>query len=181
MKKNNLQNELFAQGLIEEGNSAKIDAFKKAYKTDYDQNYNKNYKAKTQRTRLTFSDEEMSYLKDLAKSYNLPLATMLKASIFAYHKATYIHIDTSQFTTIEKTLNEMNRRIAESIQYIHLSKNISVADIQSLKMDIAELEKLMSTTLRNPPRLEDWIKEHCKNDAMFLPKLLQAIAYYLNP
>ncbi len=180
MTKNKLQNELFSSGLIEAGNSAKINAFKRAYRADYNRIQNKEYKKKTHRKRLTFTDEENEYLNSLARTYdNMPLATLLKASIFAYHNGTYIHTDKEKLTKIEYSLRDMNRRIAESIQYIHLSREIRTSDIEAIKLDISELEKSISTTLKTPPRLEQWLDQMVVQDELFIPKLLRAVAEHL--
>ena len=181
MKKNNLQHKLFESGLIEKGNTDNINAFKKAYKTDYDQTYNKQYKAKTEKVRLIFTIEEKEYLKDLAKSLGMPLATMLKASIFAYHNGTYIHLEREKFANIEDFHREMERRISTIVRHIHTSAEIKISDIEEIKMTQDELRKFVIQSLENPPPLEEWLETHIEKDELFIPKLLRAIAYYLNP
>lgn len=179
--KNNLQQKLFESGLIEQGDSDKIEAFKKAHKTDYDQNYNKEYKTKTKKVRLTFTDEEKEYLNDLAKMYDVPLATLLKSSIFAYHNDTYIHLDDAEFENIEHFHREMERRISSTVRFIHTSEEIKKADLEELKMNQNELRKFVIQALRNPPRLEKWLDNHIEKDELFLPKLLETIASHLTP
>lgn len=179
--KNNLQHKLFESGLIEEGDSAKINAFKKAYRADYAKTYNKDFQGKMKRKTLIFTPDEFEYLEAQAEQYQMKLSPFLKSLIFAYLNASFISTERETLTEIEALLREINRRIGESIQYIHLSETITVNDIQSLKMDIAELEKALSKSLQNPPRLEEWLKNHIEQDELFLPKLLRAIAYYLNP
>jgi len=179
--KNKLQHKLFESGLIEKGNTDDINAFKKAYKTDYDQAFNKQYKAKTEKVRLTFTIEEKEYLKDLAKIFKMPLATMLKVTIFAYHNGTYIHLEREKFEHIEDYHREMERRISEIVRHIHTSAEITTSDIEHIKMIQDEFTKLIIQKLENPPRLEEWLENHIEKDEMFLSKLLRSIAYYLNP
>lgn len=177
--KNNLQKELFERGLIEEGDSNKINAFKKAYRADYAKDYNKDFNAKTVRKTLIFSPEEFQHLEEQAKVYNMKLSPFLKLLIFSYLNATFIHPEQELLTDIEHLLREINRRIAESIQYIHLSREIKVSDIEAIKMSISELETSVSSTLNNPPRLEEWLGQQIAKNDMFLPKLLESIAHYL--
>ncbi len=178
--KNNLQKKLFESGLIEDGDTAKINAFKKAYRADYARDYNKDFNSKTIRKTLIFTPEEFQYLEEQAKANNnTQLSPFLKLLIFSYLRATFIHPESERLTEIENILREINRRIAESIQYIHLSKEIKASDIEAIKMDIAELEKSLSSTLNNPPRLIEWLKHQIEKDEMFLPKLLKSIATYL--
>lgn len=179
--KNKLQNELFERGLIEEGDSDKINAFKKAYRSDYIQNFNKAFNAKTVRKTLIFTPEEFEYLEEQAKTYKMKLSPFLKLLIFSYLNASFIHPEQEILTDIEQLLREINRRIAESIQYIHLSQEIKASDIEAIKMNIAELEKSISGTLNNPPRLEEWLRQQIAKNDLFVPKLLESIAHYLTP
>ena len=179
MKKNKLQNELFKLGLIEEGNSEKIENFKKAYRSDYTKEYNKDFNARTKRKTLIFSFEEMEYLQEQADRYSMKLSPFIKAILFAYLNSSFVYPDQNKLTDIEKMLREINSIIGESVQYIHLSQNIKIEDIQSIKMNISALEKSLSNTIHNPPRLEEWLKSQIENDDMFLPRLLEAIAKYL--
>ena len=146
MKKNHLQNQLFEQGLIEEGNSTKINAFKKAYRSSYAKKYNQNFRERTIRKTLIFTPEEFEYLQEQATLYQMKLSPFLKSLIFAYLKASFIHPEKEKLTEIELLLREINQRVAESIQYIHLSQEIKIKDIEALKMAIAGLEKSMSKT-----------------------------------
>jgi len=180
MKKNNLQNKLFDSGLIETGDSEKINAFKKAYRQDYAKQYNKDFNVKTKRKTLILTMEEFEYLEEQAKIYKMKLSPFLKLLIFSYLNSSFIFPEKETLTEIEHLLREINRRIATSIQYIHLSNEIKMSDIQSIKMDISELEKSISKTLKNPPRLEEWLNIQIVKDELFLPKLLKAIANYLN-
>ncbi len=177
--KNNLQKELFKKGLIEEGDSAKINAFKKAYRADYAKDYNKEFNAKTVRKTLIFSPDEFKYLEEQSKIYKVKLSPFLKSLIFAYLNSSFIFPEKETLTEIENILREINRRIAESIQYIHLSQEIKTSDIESLKMAITELEKSVLATLKNPPRLEEWLKQQTEKDDLFLPQLLEKIAKFL--
>ncbi len=178
--KNNLQKKLFESGLIEDGDSAKINAFKQAHRADYARDYNTSFNAKTIRKTLIFTPDEFEYLEEQAKAYNYTqLSPFLKLLIFSYLNSSFIHPEKEILSEIEHLLREINRRIAESIQYIHLSREIKTSDIEAIKMDIAELEKSISSTLKNPPRLIEWLKHQIEKDEMFLPKLLKSIAHYL--
>jgi len=179
MKKNNLQNKLFESGLIEKGNPAKINEFKKAYRSDYAKDYNHEFNVKNKRKTLIFTPEEFEYLEEQATKYKMKVSPFLKALIFAYLNATFIYPEKETLLEIEKLLREINRRVTESIQYIHLSENITVNDIQSIKMDISALDKYISNALKNPPRIEIWLKNQIAKDDLFLPKLLQEIAKFL--
>ena len=181
MKTNNLQSKLFESGFIEQGETTAINGFKKAYRAAYAKDYNKDYDGKTKRKTLIFTPEEFEYLEAQAKHYQTKLSPFLKSLIFAYLNASFISIEQETLTEIEAQLREMNRRVSESVQYIHLSETINVNDIQSLKMDIAELEKALSKSLQHPPRLETWLESQIQKDELFLPKLLKAIASFLNP
>jgi hypothetical protein len=179
MKKNNLQKKLWESGLIEEGNSQKINDFKKAFKANYAKEYNEEFDKRTKRKTLIFTTLEFEYLQNLAKKHNLNLSQFLKGSIFAYNNLTFIFPDPEKLTSIEEILREINRRISQSVQYVHLSSEVKMADIQEIKMTVSELEKSVSNVLKTPPRLEDWLKTQIDKDEMFLPKLLQAISYYI--
>ena len=179
MKKNNLKQSLFDNGLIEEGNSDKIKAFKKAYRADYKQTYNKEYREKTVRKTLIFNEEEFSYLSEQAKKHQLKLSPFLKAVIFAYLDSSFVFPEKQTLSNIEQLLREINNRVAQSIQYIHLSRDIKIEDIQNLKQQISQVEFFVSNSLKNPPRLEIWISQQMKNDELFIPKLLQNIAKFI--
>lgn len=178
-KRNKLQKELFARGLVEEGNTDKINLFKKAYRAKYAKEYNKEFVAKNSRKTLIFTPEEMEYLQEQAKKYQMKLSPFLKATIFAYLNSTFIFPEKDLLTNIEITLREINNRIAESIQYIHFSKTLTIEDIQQIKLQISQIEKSLSDNLKTPPSLENWLDSQVKKDEMFLPKLLKIIANYL--
>ena len=116
MKKHNLQHKLFESGLIEQGNSAKIEAFKKAYRADYAKTYNKEFDSKTKRKTLIFTPDEFAYLEAQAKANEMKLSPFLKALIFAYLNSTFISAEPQKLTEIETLLREINRRFGESIQ-----------------------------------------------------------------
>lgn len=178
--KNNLQKELFERGLIEEGDINKINAFKKAYRAEYAKDYNKDFNVKTIRKTLIFTPEEFQYLEEQAQTYKQKLSPFLKLLIFSYLNATFIHPDIERLTKIEQQLREMNRRIAESIQYIHLSQEIKASDIEYIKKNISTLEQTISSTLAHPPRLEEWLRQQADTNDLFIPHLLKSIAQFLS-
>lgn len=179
--KNNLQKELFERGLIEEGDTSKINAFKKAYRAEYAKDYNTAFNTKTVRKTLIFTPEEFQYIKEQAQAYKQKLSPFLKLLIFSYLNATFIHPDLETLTEIEQQLRDMNRRIAESIQYIHLSQEIKASDIEDIKKSISAMEQSISSTLAQPPRLEEWLRKQVDTNDLFIPHLLKSIAQFLSP
>lgn len=178
-KRPDLQQKLFDSGLIEKGDVSKINAFKKAHRTEYIKQYNADFSKDKKQKLLVFTVEEFQQLEILAKQYNMKLSPFIKASVFAYHNSVYIPLDTDKITAIEQTLRTMNSRIAESIQYVHLSNQISVKDLENIKQAIFELEKAIAETLHQPPNLETWLKNHQQKDVLFISKLLEHIAQFL--
>lgn len=179
MKKTNLQKKLFDSGLIEEGDSDKIIAFKKQYRSEYSKAYNQEYREKTVRKTLIFNTTEFDYLEAQAKVHKMKLSPFLKTVIFSYLEATFVFLDQDKLSAIETNLREINARIAQSIQYIHLSNEVSLNDIESLKLAVFDLEKSIKTTLNKPPRLETWIEDHQEKNSLFISKLLEVIAQFL--
>lgn len=181
MKKSNLQQELFDSGLIEEGNAEKIEAFKKKHRADYMKSYNQNFSKDKKQKLMVFTMEEFQELETLAKKYNMKLSPFIKASTFAYHQNQYIPIEEYKISEIESILREINSRIASSIQYIHLSEQIYIKDIENIKQSLFKLERNIAHILSNPPRLDTWIANNLQKDDLFLTKLLESIAQFLTP
>jgi hypothetical protein len=179
MKKNKLQQKLFESGLIEKGNTADIRAFKRQHTLEYALNHQKEYSEKTVRKTLIFTKEEMGFLTEKASEYNMKLSPFLKELAFAYLLGYFVNPDKNQKKVIEEELREMKNRITESIQYVHLNKNVSIKDIEALIQKITTLQETLNKHLENPPKLEDWIENQIEKDALFLSKLLKAIAYFL--
>lgn len=179
MNKSNLQQKLFDSGLIEKGDIVAINAFKKKHQSEYTKEYNTAYREKTVRKTLIFTISEFEYLEAQAKISKLKLSPFLKAIIFAYLKKTFVFLEKETLSDIEVLLREMNGRIAESIQYVHLSNEVSLKDIEQIKQSIFELEKSITQTLHHPPSLDFWIQNHQVNDNLFVSKLLESIAKFL--
>ncbi|MFC2110423.1 hypothetical protein ACFLSU_07635 [Bacteroidota bacterium] len=179
MKKTNLQQKLFDNGLIEEGDIDKIDNFKKQYRSEYSKAYNQEYREKTIRKTLLFNTSEFDYLEAQAKVHKMKLSPFLKAVIFSYLESTFIFIGKDKLSTIETILREINGRIAQSIQYVHLSNEVSLRDIEALKVAVFDLEKSIKTTLNSPPKIETWIEDNHEKNGLFVSKLLESIAQFL--
>ena len=178
--KNNLRDSLFSSGLIEEGNPDKIAQFKKDYAKNYANSYQKKYDKENKRKTLIFSPKEFAFLQDKAQHYGLKLSPFLKSIIFAYLQSSFVFPDEKTLSSIEVLLREINQRVAESIQYVHMSKTLELSDIEQLKKRIQHLEFFISETLNNPPRLENWIESQVEKDDQFIAKLLQALSYHLS-
>lgn len=175
--KNNLQNKLFASGLIEEGDASKIQAFKDSHKKQEQKNYVKEYRTNTHRKELIFSSEEFEFLQlKLAEYGNPKLSTLLKEVIFSYFNGKYIFPDKEALNQITNGIREVNNRIAESIQYVHLSHEITPDDIQTLKKQIHDLEIKIEAILTSPPELRSWIQKQVARDDLFIPKILQTVS-----
>ena len=175
----NLQQKLFDSGLIEKGTIKEIRAFKKEHRSEYSKEYNQAYREKTIRKTLIFSVSEFDYLETQAKAYKMKLSPFLKAVIFGYLQETFVFIEKETLTDIEALLREINGRVSQSIQYVHLSNEISLKDIETIKLAIFELEKSITKTLHQPPSLATWIQNHQEKDALFISKLLESIAQFL--
>jgi len=177
--KNKLKDSLFASGLIEEGSPDKIKAFKKQYHKNYASAYMKQYEKKTKRKTLVLSLSEFSFLQEQADERGLKLSIFLKECIFAYLESSFVVPSGKTLSNIESLLREINQRVAESIQYVHMNERIELSDIEKIKKRIHQLEFFISNTLDNPIRLENWISDRAENDKNFLPKLHRAIANYI--
>lgn len=103
----------------------------------------------------------------------------IKAIAYAYLQETVVFMEKEKLTEIETILREINARIAESIQYVHLSEKVSLKDIETLKTAIFKLEKSIAKEIHQPPRLNVWIGNYQKRDPLFISKLLKSIAKFL--
>lgn len=175
----NLQQKLFDSGLIEKGTIKEIAAFKKRHRTEYVKQYNSAFSTDKKQKLLVFTLDEFQQLETLSKQYKMKLSPFIKASIFAYHNNSYIPIDKHKISDIEALLREINGRISQSIQYVHLSNEISLKDLESIKQAIFELEKSIAQTLHQPPSLEVWLKNQQAKDEQFISTLLESIAQFL--
>lgn len=181
MDNRNLRQRLFDSGLLESGASSKeISEFKKRFRADYVKEYNRSQKEKTHRKTLIFTNEQMGYLNEQAKKHHMRLSPFLTHVIFSYLEGYFVFPSSRQLTAIEKHLRDINNRIAQSIQYVHLSRDITYTHIQEIKTEVTELQNYLSDKLDQPPTLEVWIKDQMGRDDQFLSKLLFAIAKYIN-
>jgi len=178
--RNRLRDNLFSSGLIEEGDSQKIRDFKTKYQKEQSAAYMKEYQKKNKRKTLVFSPEQFTYLQNQANKHNMKLSPFLSAVIFAYLESSFVFPDEKSLSSIEMLLREINQRVAESIQYVHMSQTVELSDLEQIKKRIQSLEYYISETLGNPPRLENWIEDQVKKDDMFLPKIHRAIGNYLS-
>ncbi len=178
MSTSNLQDKLFASGLVEKGDAELIQKFKQQHRKVYEKQRDKGYALTKKRKTLIFSNEEFAYLETEAKKYDLKLSPFLKAAIFAYLEQTFVFPDQETICQIERNQQDLNNRIAQTIQYVHLSANVTYEDIDGVLKEIKKLEILL-TGLQNPLSLHQWLESQIKRDRTFISKLLRVIATYL--
>lgn len=176
MKKQDLQTKLFDSGLVEKGVAQNILSFKQDHREAYQKDYQKQYKNKRHQKLLSFTPEEMGYLQEKADQHEMKLSPFMKATMFAYINASFVFPSQRSLTNIETLLRQLNNRVSESLAYVHLSKDVTLHEIQTVKTQVSQVESFIRTTLERPPRLEKWLEEQMEDDELFLPKLLSAIA-----
>lgn len=180
MKTNKLQNELFAKGLVERGNLQEIQNFKLQRRKRLTQKYNKEYLKDKKVKSVVFSQKEFEKIEQYAKEYGMPVATFIKACLFAYMDSTFVSPDKEKLDVITHLLSAIRNRVAEGIQYIHLSNTVTYKDFQTLQRQITQVEDFVIQTLENPPRLSEWLKKQIEQDPDFLGQLLQCITDHIN-
>jgi hypothetical protein len=175
--KNSLQKKLWESGLFEQGDSSKIEDFKKTHRKDYLKKYNQEYREQTKRKSLNFTQDEFSFLEEEAEKYNYKqLAPFLKDILFAYLNESFINPDKNAIDEITHTLREINNAINESLKYVHLSQDVTLNDIQLIKQNISQIETSIERTLSSPPNLSKWIDKQQEKDADFISKLLKTLS-----
>lgn len=179
MKKTNLQQKLFDSGVLEHGSNKAIQDFKTTHFKAYKQQYNKEYQQKNIRKTLIFTPEEFEFLQTEADQHQQKLSPFLKQVIFAYFKGSFVLPTTTQLTETETLLRQINQRIAESIQYVHLSESVSIQDIETIKQTIAQLEIKLTEILHQPPKLNEWLNLQTQQNPRFVADILHTIAQTL--
>lgn len=181
MKPNsNLRNSLFESGILDNGSSDDIRAFKETHRKKYLSEYNKDYNKRTVRKTIILSPDEMTYLQEKAKDYQAKnLSDFLRNVLFAYLDQSYIFPQPEQVTRIEDLLIDIQNRITQTLMYVHMSERIGVADIEQIKQQIRTVEIHIEQALKKPLPLHDFIEKEIGKDKHFLQRLMRIISQYL--
>ena len=179
MKKDSLQSELFAKGLVEKGDIEEIQKFKRERNRKRTNQNNKAYLKDKKVKSLVFTTKEYQRLADLAKEHKMPEATFLKACIFGYIDSVYINADTHTVKNISNLLLSIKNHVLESLRYVHLNQSITYQDIQAITQQITDLELFITSTLSNSPRLSVWLQRQQEKDEHFIANLLVSVSQLL--
>lgn len=179
-KEKTLRQSLFDSGVLEHGKQA-IEAFKIEHQKRYKKEYNSEFRSRTIRKTLTYSEEEISFLKEEAKKHNMKLAPFIKLAAFSYLTQSFIFPDERSLSDIEKLLRNINNTVNQVIPFAAMQQNIDLKDLQELKDSIRSLEEFMRDKLENPSSLAEWLEERlAKEGEGFLAKLLQEISKHIS-
>ncbi|MGB1295737.1 MAG: hypothetical protein ACPG6V_09670 [Flavobacteriales bacterium] len=152
-----------------------LEKAKEAYRKEYKRQKNQEYKSKWVRETIRFTPREIEELSAIAKKYGLKRSPFLKACIYGYLQDSFILPNDTKVRTLELGMNQIANTMNETIRYIHQNGQISLADIEKIKSNIKRLELVVSSTLRTPPNLQDWIEEHIQADPNFIKRLQRII------
>ena len=172
-----LQTKLFEYGIIERS-PTEIEAFKTEHRKTYVKEKNAEYAQKQKRKTLLFTLDEFARLEQEAQKHGQKTAPFLKACIFAYLDQHFIFPSDEYIKTLEQAVRNISTKVNESLRYIHLNNEVTLADIQHLKNLLNTLETALSEQLRNPQILHEWLQDQHAKSPNFIPALLQNLSYF---
>lgn len=142
MKKNNLQNKLFELGLIEEGDIAKIEAFKKQHKLEYALEHQKEYNKKRVRKTLILTHNQFSLLTEMASQHNMKLSPFMLYMIFKNMEETNIEPTDVIKKEILSILRSIDNSFTQQCLMTNFNNQIDQKVIIENKEEVSKMVKI---------------------------------------
>ncbi len=150
---------------------------KREYRKQYQRAYQKEYRNKNNHVRkdIYFTPQEFSRLTKVAKQHNVSVPRLCKELSFAYINSQFVLPDDKQIRRLELYLRGVTNNLNQLVRYVHQRKDLSVIDISTLREQVNEMENHISTTLRSPVNLQDYLERLVQQK----PEVLSVLHYII--
>jgi hypothetical protein len=162
--KNNLLKFLESSGALVSGNPERIKAAKREYRRQYMAQYLRDYRNRRIPVRCMFTKEELTELDRGARAQGARRTTFLKLAAFSYMRKNYLVPNgrvvgrlEQQLSIAASDLRELARRTPDGILGRH-------SQLMRLTQRVEELERAVTTTLRSPEELTDFVRRRQVED-----------------
>lgn len=148
-------------------------ADKEERRRSYMRHYQKELRQKRKRLELLLTPEDYQRLKQSAKEHRMKTATFAREAMLAYVDERFVLPDSELVAELELAL----RRITTDVNRIARSAVGGAAlDVGRLNQRLAELEDVISSTLRDPPALMELIDLEVKRDSTLERRIRERLA-----
>lgn len=148
---------------------------KREYRKSYQKNYQKKFRKNNVRKDIYFTPQEFSRLAKVAKQHKVSVPRLCKEFTFAYLNSKFVLPDDKQIRRLELYLRGVTNNLNQLVRYIHQRKDLSVIDISTLREQVNEMENHISTTLRSPVNLQEYLERLVQQK----PEVLSVLHYII--
>ena len=148
---------------------------KRQYRKIYQKDYQNRFRKNNVRKDIYFTPQEFSQLAKVAKMHNVSVPKLCKELTFAYIESQFVLPDDKQIRRLELYLRGVTNNLNQLVRYVHQRKDLSVIDISTLREQVNEMENHVSTTLRSPVNLQDYLEGLVQQN----PEVLSVLHYII--
>jgi len=156
---------------------AELTMAKREHRKIYQKSYQKEYRKKNIRKDSYYTQLEHLRLSTVAKKYKMSVPRLCKVLAFAYLDGYYVLADDKQVHQLELYLRGVTNNINQLTRYIHQRKGLSFNDILTFREQINEMEDHISTSLRHPVNLQEYLE----NQIQQTPEIISVLQHIIEP
>lgn len=148
---------------------------KREYRKIYQKDYQKKFRKDNVRKDIYFTPQEFSRLSKVAKQHKMSVPRLCKELTFAYLNSQFVLPDDKQIRRLELYLRGVTNNINQLTKFANQRKGLSVNDMLIIKGQVNEMENHISTTLRSPVNLQDYLERL----VLQKPEILSVLHYII--